>query len=76
MRARSEDSAGKTKPPTFPLWGSLAVPAGTLWGALLGVLAGMFFGNIAIGAAIGTGLGVGIGLALFAAAVVVASAKR
>jgi hypothetical protein len=61
--------------PGFPLWGSLAVPAGALWGTLLGVVAGLLLGNIAIGAAIGAGLGVGVGLTLFAAAVVVASSK-
>ncbi len=59
----------------FPLWGSLAVPAGFLWGTALGVIAGIVFGNILIGAAIGAGLGIGIGLALFAAAVVVASGR-
>jgi hypothetical protein len=61
--------------PKFPLWGSLAVPAGALWGTLLGVVAGLLLGNIAIGAAIGAGLGVGVGLTLFAAAIVVASNK-
>ena len=60
----------------FPLWGSLAVPAGALWGTALGVGAGFLFGNVAIGAAIGAGLGIGIGLTLFAAAVVVASNKN
>ena len=59
----------------FPLWGSLAIPAGILWGTLFGVVAGMYFGNILIGAAIGAGLGVGLGLVLFAAAVVIASAN-
>jgi hypothetical protein len=59
----------------FPLWGSLAIPAGVLWGTLLGVLAGFLFGNVAIGAAIGAGLGIGIGLVLFAAAIVIASAR-
>ena len=61
--------------PTFPLWGSLAVPAGVLWGTLLGVITGALLGNVAIGAAIGAGLGVGVGLTLFAAAVVIASGK-
>jgi hypothetical protein len=63
------------RPPAkgFPLWGSLAIPAGALWGLLLGVVAGLIFGNIAIGAAIGAGLGVGVGLTVFAAAIVVAS---
>lgn len=63
------------KPPIFPLWGSLAIPAGVLWGTLIGVLTGFAFGNVAIGTAIGAGLGLGIGLTLFAAAVVVASSK-
>jgi hypothetical protein len=58
----------------FPIWGSLAIPAGILWGTLLGIVAGLLFGNVLIGAAIGAGLGVGIGLTLFAAAIVVASA--
>lgn len=58
----------------FPLWGSLAIPAGILWGTLFGVLAGMYFGNPIIGAAIGAGLGVGLGLVAFAAAIVIASA--
>ena len=65
---------GKPKP-GFPLWGSLAIPAGALWGTLLGVVAGMLLGSVAIGAAIGAGLGIGIGLTLFAAAIVVASSK-
>jgi hypothetical protein len=69
--SKERDSA----PRGFPLWGSLAIPAGALWGTMLGLLAGFLFGNIAIGAAIGAGLGVGIGLVLFAAAVVVASTK-
>jgi predicted ABC-type sugar transport system permease subunit len=64
---------GGRKPTTFPLWGSLAIPAGILWGTLLGVIAGMLLGNVVIGAAIGAGLGIGIGLTLFAAAVVIAS---
>ena len=59
----------------FPLWGSLAIPGGVLWGTLIGVVAGLFFGNAFIGAAIGAGLGVGIGFVLFAAAIVIASAK-
>jgi len=58
----------------FPLWGSIAIPAGILWGTLLGVVAGMYFGNVLIGAAIGAGLGVGLGLVAFAAAIVIASA--
>jgi len=65
---------GGTKPkPGFPIWGSLAIPAGILWGAVLGIGAGLLFGNVLIGAAIGAGLGVGIGLTLFAAAIVIAS---
>ena len=63
-----------TQPRQFPLWGSLAIPGGILWGALLGVLAGLYFGNLFIGAAIGAGIGVGVGLTVFAAAVVIASA--
>lgn len=59
----------------FPLWGSLAIPGGALWGTALGVVAGLLLGNVAIGAAIGAGLGVGVGLTLFAAAIVVASNK-
>ena len=62
-----------SRKPGFPLWGSLAIPAGILWGTLLGIVAGVLFGNVLIGAAIGAGLGVGIGLTLFAAAVVIAS---
>jgi len=58
----------------FPLWGSLAIPAGILWGTVLGIVAGALLGNVLIGAAIGAGLGIGIGLTLFAAAVVIASA--
>jgi len=62
-------------PAGFPRWGSLALPAGLLWGALIGVLIGMFFGNLLIGAAIGAGLGIGIGLVVFAAGVVSASGR-
>ena len=69
------DGPEKPKDRGFPLWGSLAVPAGILWGTLLGVVAGLAFGNIVIGGLIGAGLGVGIGLVLFAAAVVIASHK-
>jgi hypothetical protein len=66
----------KEQPPhNFPLWGSIAIPAGVLWGTLLGVAAGAFFGNILIGGLIGAGLGIGIGLTLFAAAVVSVSDK-
>lgn len=63
------------RPEIFPLWGVLAIPGGVLWGTALGALAGMLFGNIVIGTMIGAGLGLGIGLTLFAAAIVVASAK-
>jgi hypothetical protein len=67
---------GSSKPrPGFPIWGSLAIPAGILWGTALGILVGLLLGNVLIGVAIGAGLGVGIGLVLFAAAVVVASAN-
>jgi hypothetical protein len=65
---------GRKPKDAFPLWGSLAIPAGILWGTLLGVLAGVIFGNIMIGGLIGAGLGIGIGLALFAAAIVISSA--
>ena len=59
----------------FPFWGTIAIPAGLLWGTALGAGAGLVFGNIVIGALIGAGLGVGIGFALFAAAIVIASGK-
>jgi hypothetical protein len=59
----------------FPLWGTIAIPAGLLWGTALGAGAGLYFGNVAIGALIGAGLGVGIGFTLFAAAIVIASGK-
>ena len=62
-------------PEIFPLWGKLAIPGGVLWGTALGALAGIVFGNVVIGTMIGAGLGLGIGLTLFAAAIVVASAK-
>jgi len=68
------DAGGSAPKHGFPLWGSLAIPAGILWGTLLGVVVGLVFGNALIGAAIGAGLGVGIGLTLFAAAIVIASA--
>jgi hypothetical protein len=69
----NNDGGPKPKPPRpFPLWGSLAIPAGLLWGTLLGVVAGMLLGNVFIGAAIGAGLGVDIGFTLFAAAIVIA----
>jgi len=68
------DDGGRKPRRGFPLWGSLAIPAGLLWGTLIGVLTGIWLGNIVIGAAIGAGLGIGIGLTLFAAAIVIASA--
>ena len=67
------DDTGPSPKRGFPLWGSLAIPAGILWGTVLGIVAGLLFGNVLIGAAIGAGLGVGVGLTLFAAAVVIAS---
>jgi hypothetical protein len=62
-------------PSSFPLWGSVAIPAGLLWGTALGAGAGYLFGDLLIGALIGAGLGVGIGLTVFAAAIVIASGK-
>jgi hypothetical protein len=59
----------------FPLWGTLAIPAGLLWGTVLGAGLGLLLGNLVIGALIGAGLGVGIGLTLFAAAIVIASSR-
>jgi hypothetical protein len=69
------ETRGPAPPSGFPLWGSLAIPAGFLWGALLGAAVGAWLGNLFIGAMIGAGLGLGIGLTLFAAAIVVVSAK-
>jgi hypothetical protein len=69
------DTVPARRPEIFPLWGKLAIPAGVLWGTALGALLGIAFGNLVIGTMIGAGLGLGTGLALFAAAVVVASAK-
>lgn len=70
------NETAKAPPPKgFPLWGSLAIPAGLLWGAALGCGAGLLFGNLLIGALIGAALGVGIGLTVFAAAVVIASGR-
>jgi hypothetical protein len=69
------DDGGPTPRRGFPIWGSLAIPGGILWGLAIGILIGLAFGNVLIGALIGLGLGVGIGLVLFAAAVVVASAN-
>jgi hypothetical protein len=59
----------------FPLWGTIAIPAGLLWGTALGAGAGLLFGNLVIGALIGAALGIGVGLTLFAAAIVIASAR-
>jgi hypothetical protein len=59
----------------FPFWGTIAIPAGLLWGTALGAGLGFLFGNLVIGALIGAGLGVGIGFTLFAAAIVIASGK-
>jgi hypothetical protein len=59
----------------FPFWGAIAIPAGALWGPVVGGGVGWFFGNLLIGAAIGAAIGIGVGLSLFAAAVVIASAK-
>ena len=59
----------------FPLWGTIAIPGGLLWGAALGAGAGLLFGNLFIGVLIGAGLGVGIGFTVFAAAIVIASGK-
>jgi len=59
----------------FPFWGTIAIPAGLLWGTALGAGAGFYFGNLLIGALIGAGLGIGIGFTLFAAAIVIASGK-
>ena len=64
------------QPKGFPLWGTLAIPGGLLWGTALGAAAGLVFGNLTIGAMIGAGLGIGIGLTLFAAAIVIASSRR
>ena len=69
------DTGGHKTKSGFPLWGTLAIPGGILWGTLLGVVAGAAFGNALIGALIGAGLGIGLGLVLFAAAIVIASAK-
>ncbi len=68
-------NAPPRQPEIFPLWGKLAIPGGVLWGTALGAVAGILFGNVVIGTMIGAGLGLGIGLTLFAAAIVVASAK-
>ena len=65
----------QARPKAFPFWGSIAIPAGLLWGTALGAGAGFVLGDVRIGALIGAGLGVGIGFALFAAAIVVASGR-
>ncbi len=78
MAGSPEGAAPAPKPPprpTFPIWGTLAIPGGLLWGTALGGVAGLVFGNLVIGLLIGAGLGLGVGLTLFAAAVVVASAQ-
>lgn len=72
---KQANDAPPRRPEIFPLWGKLAIPGGVLWGTALGALAGIVFGNVVIGTMIGAGLGLGIGLTLFAAAIVVASAK-
>jgi hypothetical protein len=69
------DPRKQGRQPGFPLWGSLAIPAGLLWGTVLGAGAGLLFGDLLIGALIGAGLGIGVGLTLFAAAIVVASGR-
>jgi hypothetical protein len=60
---------------SFPFWGTIAIPAGLLWGTALGAAAGFVFGSLVIGALIGAGLGVGVGFTVFAAAIVIASGK-
>ena len=72
---KQENGVPPRRPEIFPLWGTLAIPVGVLWGTALGALVGIFSGNIVIGTMIGAGLGLGIGLTVFAAAIVVASAK-
>jgi hypothetical protein len=69
------ESTKRTRPEGFPLWGTIAIPAGLLWGTALGAGLGLLFGNVVIGALIGAGLGVGTGLAVFAAAIVIASGR-
>jgi hypothetical protein len=65
----------RARPKAFPFWGTIAIPAGLLWGTALGAGTGLLLGDLRIGALIGAGLGVGIGFAVFAAAIVVASGK-
>ena len=69
------DSPKPQRRSSFPFWGSVAIPAGLLWGTALGAGAGYYFGNLLIGALIGAGLGIGIGFTVFAAAIVIASSK-
>jgi hypothetical protein len=69
------DTSKTPQDKSFPLWGSVAIPAGLLWGMVLGCGGGLLFGNLVIGAMIGAGLGVGIGFTVFAAAIVIASSK-
>lgn len=73
--AKPSGKAPPRPPEIFPLWGKLAIPGGVLWGVALGALAGKLLGSLVIGTMIGAGLGLGVGLTLFAAAIVVASAK-
>lgn len=78
MRRRANavtDTTPARPPSAFPLWGTLAIPAGLLWGTALGAGAGLMLGNVLIGALIGAALGIGVGLTAFAAAIVIASAK-
>ena len=72
---QKQPNGGQRAKRAFPLWGSLAIPAGILWGALLGVLVGALLGSAVIGGLIGAGIGIGTGLALFAAAIVSVSDK-
>ena len=69
------DKTKGSQPNAFPFWGTIAIPAGLLWGTAVGAVAGYVFGNLLIGALIGAGLGIGIGFTLFAAAIVIASGK-
>jgi hypothetical protein len=69
------ESTKRTRPEGFPLCGTIAIPAGLLWGTALGAGLGLLFGNLVIGAMIGAGLGVGTGLVVFAAAIVIASGR-
>ena len=71
----NEPTKASRPQPAFPLWGTLAIPGGLLWGTALGAGCGLLFGNLVIGAMIGAGIGIGVGLTVFAAAIVIASAK-